>query len=99
METELAPEPEGIEPGGETYEVSPDESPPDEFAAPLDEEEFNARVNRLMDKMKEDPDVRDRVLAEIYVNMASAEMGIRGVAEMVRAQGIGGLMRSALRRG
>jgi hypothetical protein len=65
---------------------------------PVTNEEFEQRVSRLMELMAENPTNRDRIIAEIYVNMASAEMGIRGVFEAVQSQGIAGLMKGALRR-
>lgn len=95
---------------GETVEVSPSESPPEEFSEtppeewrnpdpPQNAEDFNRRVENLMLMMADDPSVRDRILAEIYVNIGSAEMGIRGVFEMIQTQGIGGFMRGAFKRG
>jgi hypothetical protein len=89
---EITPE---LEPTGEeiSSEVSSPESPPE------NREEFNQRVERLCEMMKADPDVRDRIIAETYVNIASAEMGIRGMFEAFQEQGMAGLMRGAFRRG
>lgn len=67
--------------------------------APENRDEFERRVTRLMEMMKDDPDVRDRILAETYVNIASAEQGIRGVFEMVQQQGMAGFARGMFRRG
>lgn len=67
--------------------------------APLDLDEFNRRVESLMELMEEDSKVRDRLIAETYVNFASAEMGIRGLYELVQSQGMAGLMKGAFRRG
>lgn len=90
---ETTPELE-VDSGEETSdEVSSTESPP------LDKEDFERRVNNLVEMMREDPNVRDRVLAEIYVNMASAEMGIRGVFEAIQNGGMAGLMKGAFKRG
>lgn len=88
-----------LEPTGEetSEEVSSPESPPE--VAPLDVEEFNRRVETLMGLMEDDPKVRDRLIAETYVNFASAEMGIRGMFEMFQKQGMAGLMKGAFRRG
>lgn len=66
---------------------------------PISSEDFEHRVTRLMELMDADPKNRDRILAEIYVNIASAEMGLRGVFEAVQKQGISGLMKGAFRRG
>ena len=76
----------------ETWD-NPDSEPPQ------DANEFNQRVERLMAMMEDDPKVRDRLLAETYVNIASAEMGIRQMAEAVQKQGIAGLMKGAFSRG
>jgi hypothetical protein len=84
---------EAFETGGETDSVSPTESPPQ------DREEFERRVNRLVEMMQEDPAIRDRILAETYVNIASAEIGIRGVFEAIQQGGMAGLMKGAFRRG
>lgn len=74
-------------------EVSSTASPP------LTAEDFEHRVTKLMELMESDPKNRDRIIAEIYVNIASAEMGIRGVFEAIQTQGISGLMKGAFRRG
>lgn len=81
--------------------VVPPEEPeePQAPTAPLDIEEFNRRVESLMELMENDPKVRDRLIAETYVNFASAEMGIRGMYEMFQTQGISGFMKGAFRRG
>jgi hypothetical protein len=93
METpEMVEVPTGEEVSDET-ETSSTEAPP------VDREEFNNRVDRLCEMMKADPDVRDRIIAETYVNIASAEMGIRGMFEAFQEQGMAGLMRGAFRRG
>lgn len=89
---ETAPE---LETTGE--EISPEISSTE--APPQDKEEFDQRVERLMAMMEDDPKVRDRLLAETYVNIASAEMGIRQMAEAVQKQGIAGLMKGAFSRG
>lgn len=68
-------------------------------STPLDNEEFKRRVDHLVELMKTDPAVERRLLAEMYVNMSSAEMGIRGVFEAIQSQGISGLMRGAFKRG
>lgn len=70
-----------------------------ESSAPLDAEEFNRRVEKLVEMMEADPKVRDRLIAETYVNFASAEMGIRGMFEMFQQQGLSGMMKGAFRRG
>jgi len=85
--------PELETPGGETEQVSPTESPPQS------KEEFERRVNKLVEMMQEDPSVRDRIIAETYVNIASAEIGIRGVFEAIQQGGMAGLMKGAFRRG
>lgn len=88
--------------GGEVSdEISPSESPPEIGASepPPDREEFERRVTRLVEMMQEDSSVRDRILAEIYVNIASAEMGVRGIFDAVQKQGIAGMMRGAFRKG
>lgn len=90
---ETAPDLETGEEVSEDTETSSAESPPQ------DREEFNKRVERLCEMMKADPDVRDRIIAETYVNIASAEMGIRGMFEAFQEQGMAGLMRGAFRRG
>lgn len=89
--------PEMVEevPAGE--EVSEETSSPE--SPPQDREEFNRRVERLCEMMENDPKVRDRIIAETYVNIASAEMGIRGMFEAFQEQGMAGLMRGAFRRG
>lgn len=69
-----------------------------EDPSPLDREEFERRVSKLCQMMEEDPTVRDRIIAETYVNMASAEMGIRGMFELVQKQGLSGMMRGAFKR-
>jgi hypothetical protein len=66
--------------------------------APENRDEFERRVSRLMEMMENDPKVRDRILAETYVNIASAEQGIRGVFEMVQSQGMAGFARGMFRR-
>lgn len=84
----------------EEIEFEQDEEP--EFvssSAPADNEEFESRVRKLVEMMEADSKVRDRIIAEIYVNIASAEQGIRGVFEMIQSQGVGGFMRGAFRRG
>lgn len=87
-----------VDSDGETETVvSPDESPP--MNAPMDTEEFNRRVQNLTEMMKDNPDVMLRCIAEIYVNMASAEMGIRGVVETIQQGGMAGLMKGAFGRG
>lgn len=97
--------------GEESLEDSSTESPPEEIepveeteefvssSSPANNEEFETRVTKLMEMMEGDSKVRDRILAEIYVNIASAEQGIRGVFEMVQTQGVGGFMRGAFKRG
>lgn len=67
-------------------------------ASPEDKEEFERRVTNLMQLMADDSAIRDRVLAEIYVNIASAEQGIRGVFEMVQQGGMAGIARGMFRR-
>jgi hypothetical protein len=92
---ELSPEEEAaLIDGGE--EFSDENSSP---AGPMDEESFNSRVEKLLEMMDADPKVRDRLLAEMYVNMASAEQGIRGMFEAFQTQGFAGMMRGAFRRG
>jgi hypothetical protein len=95
METpEMLAENEELDTGEEvSTETSSAESPP------IDKADFEARVERLCEMMMNDPAVRDRIIAEIYVNIASAEMGIRGIFEAMQSQGIAGLMKGALRRG
>jgi hypothetical protein len=83
-------------PGEEAPENDSEVSSPN--ASPMSDEDFNRRVGKLMEMMEEDPKVRDRLLAEIYVNFASAEQGIRGMAETLQTQGLAGMMRGAFRR-
>jgi hypothetical protein len=91
---EITPELEtGEEVSEDQTETSSADSPPE------DREEFNTRVERLCQLMQDDPKVRDRIIAEIYVNIASAEMGIRGMYEAFQTQGMAGLMRGAFKRG
>lgn len=71
----------------------------DPMNSPMDREDFERRVTNLLELMQNDPSVRDRVLAEIYVNMASAEMGIRGVFESIQTGGMAGMMKGVFRRG
>jgi hypothetical protein len=101
--TELPDSPSlSVETGEEVSpEISSPESPPEEEASiyPQSEEEFNRRVEKLCEMMEADPKVRDRLIAETYVNFASAEMGIRGMFEMFQSQGMAGLMKGAFRRG
>lgn len=94
-----------MEPASETTEVVEDEGTEEEFsevpspnASPINEEEFNRRVSVLCEMMKADPTVRDRLIAETYVNIASAEQGIRGMVEAIQSQGIAGMMRGAFSR-
>jgi hypothetical protein len=94
METpDMVEVPTGEEVSEDNAETSSPESPP------VDENEFNNRVERLMGMMENDSKVRDRLIAETYVNIASAEMGIRGMFEMMQSQGVAGLMKGAFRRG
>lgn len=91
---------EGMEPAqGSFEEESMDETPEKTEVSLQTKEEFESRVEKLCQLMDGDPTVRDRLLAEMYVNMANAEMGIRGVFEMIQSQGISGMMRGAFRRG
>jgi hypothetical protein len=94
---EITPDLEEIPETESGEEVSEETSSAD--SPPEDREEFEQRVERLCEMMKADPDVRDRIIAETYVNIASAEMGIRGMFEAMQSQGIAGLMKGALRRG
>lgn len=87
-----------IIPGEESSDTVESEGSSHE-APPQNAEEFAERVARLCVMMQDDPTVRDRIIAEIYVNIASAEMGIRGVVEAVQSQGVAGLMRGAFRKG
>jgi len=80
-------------------EISSDEIPEEEYVGPIDSEEFESRVERLCEMMKNDPDVRDRLIAETYVNFASAEMGIRGMFQKFQSEGMAGMFRGAFRRG
>lgn len=82
-----------------SMESPPEETPSEETVSLHTTEEFQARVTRLMEMMESDPKVRDRLLAEIYVNIAQAEMGIRGMFEAMQSQGALGLMKGAFRRG
>jgi hypothetical protein len=68
-------------------------------ASPMSTEDFNRRVEKLMEMMETDSKVRDRLLAEMYVNFASAEQGIRGMVEAFQSQGFAGMMRGAFRKG
>lgn len=97
-------DPAGFEEQGEfeafpTEEESTGETEFVSSSAPADNEEFESRVRKLVEMMEADSKVRDRIIAEIYVNIASAEQGIRGVFEMIQSQGVGGFMRGAFRRG
>jgi hypothetical protein len=75
---------------------SPNGDPPTE----VDEgkEEFERRVNKLCDMMAADPSVRDRIIAETYVNFANAEMMIRSFTEKLRTEGMPGMFKSMMSR-
>lgn len=78
----------------ETEEVSSPEIPEQIFSA----EEFERRRNALVEKMANDPVVRDKILAEIYLNIANMEMALRGMFETVQSQGFAGMLKSMIGR-
>jgi hypothetical protein len=72
--TELSVVPPPLETGeGETVEEENDE--------------FQERVNRLLELLAEDPSVRDRMIAEIYVTVAEFQAGFREMQENVSKMG------------
>lgn len=99
---ETTPDLAAVETGEEVSEEASSPDVPDEeisSPSPHSRQEFDKRVEKLMAMMETDPKVRDRLIAETYVNFSSAEMGIRGMFEAMQSQGIAGLMKGALRRG
>lgn len=80
--------------GEETEEVSSDPEPAELMSA----EDFQRRVEALQAMMEADPKTRDRMLAEIYVNIASIEMGIRSAVGMMQNLGPGAMMRGMFGR-
>lgn len=82
------------ETGLSTEEIpSVDPGPVDELA------EFEHKVTALVNMMHEDPEVRDRIIAETYVNIANTELHFRRIMAMMQEQGLGSMMRGMFKRG
>lgn len=100
-ETSSTEEPDELEfsaslPSPQTVEMFEEDA---EDISPQDREEFDRRVDKLCQMMEDDPTVMPRLIAETYVNIASAEMGIRQIAETIQKQGLAGMMKGAFKRG
>lgn len=65
---------------------------------PDSQDEFTRRVEKLMEIMAEDPAVRDRIIAETYVNIAQIETAVRGTVEMIQREGLGAILKSGMKR-
>lgn len=66
---------------------------------PTDERaEFERKVSALVIMMNDDPEVRDRIIAEIYVNMANTELHFRRMITLLQEQGLGSMMRGMFSR-
>lgn len=61
--------------------------------------EFKRKVDALVSMMNEDAEVRDRIIAETYVNIANIEAYVRTVATVIQSEGIGGMLRGMRKRG
>ena len=59
-----------------------------------EEDEFQARVNRLLEMVDEDPRVRDRMLAEVYVTVAEFQAQFRAMQEDVQRMGPRAVLKS-----
>lgn len=66
--------------------------------SPNDIEQFNARVDRLLEMIAEDPTVRDRMLAELYINFANVELMFRQITQTLQEVGPAGLFKSMMGR-
>jgi hypothetical protein len=91
-----------IEEGNETTEIPVEEmqnAAMMEIAEDEALEEFKTQVNFLMDKIREDPEIRDRLICETYVNIANMETAIRSTFAMFQEQGIGSMFKAMLGRG
>lgn len=67
---------------------------------PIDERaEFERKVTTLVQMMGDDPEVRDRIIAEIYVNIANTELHFRRMITLLQEQGLGTMMRGMFKRG
>jgi len=62
-------------------------------------QQFKEQVDFLMMKIGEDPDVRDRIICETYVNIANIETAIRGTFQMFQDQGMASIFKSMFGRG
>lgn len=65
---------------------------------PDSQDEFTRRVEKLMEMMADDPTVRDRIIAETYVNIAQIETAVRGTVEMIQRDGLGAILKSGMKR-
>lgn len=67
---------------------------------PIDERaEFERKVTALVQMMGDDPEVRDRIIAEMYVNIANTELHFRRILTLMQEQGLGSMMRGMFKRG
>lgn len=75
-----------------------EEGPSPSIVVPDPQAEFTRRVEMLMEMMAEDPAVRDRIIAETYVNIAQIETSVRGTVEMIQREGLGAILKSGMKR-
>lgn len=67
-----------------------DDTPGEGVAA---EEEYTARVLRIMALIEADPTMRDRVLCEIYVTLAEFSEQFRTMEAQMKNMGPGGILK------
>jgi hypothetical protein len=60
--------------------------------------EFKRQVDYLCEKMQDDPAIRDRIIAETYVNIANMETAIRSVFVMFQQEGMAGMFKGMFSR-
>jgi hypothetical protein len=68
--------------GNESTELEPVEETEDEAL-----KEFKESVEFLMQKIRDDPEIRDRLICETYVNIANMETAIRNTFTMFQNEG------------
>lgn len=74
-------------------------SPVDELSyEPGTIEEFEYKRNKLVEMMQADPDVRDKLLAEVYLNISNMEAGIRGAFQLLQNEGMSGMLKGMIGR-
>lgn len=94
-----------IQEGNEATAIEPEEMSESPIEVVESEEdkalkEFKAQVDFLMGKIGEDPDIRDRLICETYVNIANMETAIRSTFAMFQNEGgMGGMLKMLMGRG